>query len=411
MPRPAQGPRLYLRTGCVDPRTKAPLPDVYVIRDGSTQRSTGCGPERLHEAQRALARYLAGQEVRKTAADLSPQVLQIEPSPAHIRTRLADVLKLYADERAPELATSPVTLAGFIRSLLGFWGEKYVDEVKRSSCKAYVAWRTGQTIQGAQPCERLVSDQTARRELEVLSAAIGYWHAETPLPVRPQIWLPPKPESPRDALTRAQAAALLLAARGYRRGPDGVFRRLTGSQRQNRAHLARFILIGLYTGTRTKAILSLLWTQSPQQAWIDLEGGMIYRKGRLEIEHANKRRPIVRLPRRLLGHLRRWKTLDEAEAITRGAPVDGVIHHGGLLITDKPNKGFNAIVEDADLQDVTPHWLRHTCATWLMERNVDLWEASAFTGMTPAVLIKHYGHHRPDYHANARAALSSRKAA
>jgi integrase len=324
---------------------------------------------------------------------------------------LAEVLKLYAEERAPELASSPVTMAGFIRALLGFWGEKHVDEVKRSSCKAYVVWRTRQSIRGAQPRARLVSDQTARRELEVLSAAIGYWHEETPLPTRPRIWLPPKPQSPRDALTRAQAAALLLAARGYRRGADGVLRRLSGSQRENRAHIARFILIGLYTGTRTAAILALLWKESPHQAWVDLDTGMIYRKGRREREHANKRRPVVRLPRRLLAHLRRWKSLDEAKAIARGRPIESVIHHGGAPILDKLNKGFGAVVEHAGLQHVTPHWLRHTCATWLMERNVDLWEASAFTGMTPVVLIKHYGHHRPDYHANARAALSSQKAA
>lgn len=412
MPRPAQGPRLYLRTGRTDPRTKLALPDVYVIRDGSTQKSTGCGADRLREAQLALARYLTGQSVRASATELSPNKSATpEPSGHSERIPVAEVLTLYAEERAPELASSPVTMAGFIRALLSFWGDKFVDDIKRSTCKAYVQHRTAQSVKGAQPCARLVSDQTARRELEVLSAAVGYWHAEKPLPVRPKVWLPARPESPRDALTRSQAAALLLAARGYRRGEDGVMHRLTGSQRENRAHLVRFILIGLYTGTRSAAIRALLWEASATQAWVDLDGGMIYRKGLREREHANKRRPIARLPRRLLAHLRRWRALDARASTARSERLDHVLHHGGAPIATKINKGFDAIVEDAGLEDVTPHWLRHTCATWLMESGVDLWEAAAFTGMTPAVLLKHYGHHRPDQHASARSAFTAKRAA
>ncbi|AYV48633.1 hypothetical protein CFHF_19525 [Caulobacter flavus] len=418
MSRIAEGPRLYLRTGRTDSRSGAALPDVYVIRDGRTQKSTGCGPDRLRDAQRALARYLSGQPVRESAAKLSPAPPPQRPvsGPLEIaaieRVPVADVLTLYADERAPELDGDPVTMAGFIKALVGYWGERFVDEVKRSTCKGYVAHRTGQTIQGARPSQRLVSDQTARRELETLSAAIGYWHAETPLPIRPKVWLPKKTPSARDALTRPQAAALFLAARGYRRGLDGVMRRLTGaSQRANRAHIARFILIGLYTGTRSAVILDLLWSPSADQAWVDLDRGMIFRKGQAEHERGNKRRPIVTLPPRLLAHMRRWKTLDEAASIARRKPLTHVIHHHGRPIGEKINKGFNAIAQDAGLLKVTPHWLRHTCATWLMERKVDLWEAAGFTGMTPDVLIKHYGHHRPNHQANARAAFSPQKKA
>ena len=42
MPRRAKGPRLYLREGRRDARTGKPLPDVWVIRDGGYERSTGC---------------------------------------------------------------------------------------------------------------------------------------------------------------------------------------------------------------------------------------------------------------------------------------------------------------------------------------------------------------------------------
>lgn len=95
----------------------------------------------------------------------------------------------------------------------------------------------------------------------------------------------------------------------------------------------------------------------------------------------------------------------------RPDPVDHVLHHGGAPIATKVNKGFDAVVKDAGLEHVTPHWLRHTCATWLMESGVDLWEAAAYTGMTPSVLLKHYGHHRPDHHAAARSAFTAKRAA
>ena len=33
-------------------------------------------------------------------------------------------------------------------------------------------------------------------------------------------------------------------------------------------------------------------------------------------------------------------------------------------------------------KEVTPHILRHTAATWLMQAGVDLWEAAGFLGIT-----------------------------
>ena len=401
MPRPAKGPRLYLRKDRLDTVSGRPLPDLYVIRDGATQRSTGCGRDRLPEAERALAAYISDKWSPPQAA---AQDRVDDPGPVGV----AEVLALYATERVPELASDPVSNAGYIRHLNSWWGDKYVSDVRRSTCKAYVRWRTSQPVGGAAKVNHLVSDQTARRELELLSGAIGYWHAETPLPSRPKVWLPPKNETSRDALTRGEAAALLLAARGYRRNADNTWRKLEGSQRANRAHLCRFIVIGLYTGTRSAAICALLWGESPVQAWVDLEAGMIYRRGRLEREQRTKRRPVVKIPPRLLAHLRRWKRLDEAASRRREKPINAVIHHGGEPIATKVTKSFKAIARDAGLDGPTPHWLRHTCATWLMENGADIWDAAAFTGMTTAVLEKHYGHHRADHQSSALSASGRR---
>ena len=75
-------------------------------------------------------------------------------------------------------------------------------------------------------------------------------------------------------------------------------------------------------------------------------------------------------------------------------------------MVEKVRKGFEAIVADAGLPaEITPHWLRHTCCTWLMEADVPAWEAAAFAGMTVKALEDNYGHHRPTHQARARKAL------
>jgi integrase len=61
--------------------------------------------------------------------------------------------------------------------------------------------------------------------------------------------------------------------------------------------------------------------------------------------------------------------------------------------------------------DVTPHTLRHTAATWMMQQGVDLWAASGFLGMSVETLTRVYGKHDPDYQKRAAEALSRKQTA
>jgi integrase len=398
MPRHAKGPRLYLRNGRVDSRTGKILPSRYFIRDGASEVGTGCGPDRLREAEQELEKYIATK--------WTPLVKHDRSDPAQVL--VSEVLALYAQERAPETRLDPATRKRMIANLLDWWGERTVADVKRSSCQAYARHRQ------VQPDARFkdptsaprVSSETARRELEILSGAIGYWHGEDTLTMRPEVWLPDKPESQREALTRAQAAQLLRASLGYRLDPaTGVWNRLGASAVANRAHIRRFILIGLYTGTRHAVMRDLVWSEAASNAWVDLKGGMIYRRGKQERDRATKKRPVVSLPRRLLAHMQRWQRMDEAA----GIEANTVLHHGGHPLAGKIRTGFEGCVRDAGLpMEVTPHWLRHTAATWLMEANVKLWEAAGYLGMTSTTLELHYGHHRPGHQQGATDAFGKR---
>lgn len=447
MPRPAKGPRLYLLSGRIDPSTGQRIPDVYVIRDRQTQIGTGCGPGQLAQAEACLSQYLTeklsgGMVVRLPfpggdrlqqpglgGPGSNPLCAPAAPTPATPDTGagadakrdprqilVAEVLALYSSERAASSGLDPSTFDGFVAHLLDWWEARTLDEVRRSTCQAYVAFRQSQPkrrYKDGRAAPR-ISDQTARRELEELNAAIAHWDGEHKLALRPKVWLPEKKHSPRDALTRDQAARLLKAAMGWRRKPDGRWERLGPSARANRAHLRRFILIGLYTGTRHNVMRVLLWEEAMDQAWVDLDKGMIYRRGRGERE-TNKRRPVVRLPRRLLAHLRRWRALDQGRELqlrqeNEDLRLNSVLHHGGRPLAGKIRTGFEGCVRDAGLDvEITPHWMRHTAATWLMEGGADMWMAAGYLGMSVTTLEKHYGHHRPTYQAQAARAIARRR--
>src|SRR3982074_1459616 len=74
--------------------------------------------------------------------------------------------------------------------------------------------------------------------------------------------------------------------------------------------------------------------------------------------------------------------------------------------------GFGSAVRLAGLGgaagNVTPHTLRHTAATWLMQRAAPMWEAAGFLGMSEKTLRDTYGHHHPDHLRGAADAIGSR---
>ena len=102
-----------------------------------------------------------------------------------------------------------------------------------------------------------------------------------------------------------------------------------------------------------------------------------------------------RNPAALARSLRRWVRLGIAKNFLvewQGKPIKSV------------RTAWNNAREEAGLgEDVVRHTLRHTAATWLMQGKTSPWEASGFLGMSVETLIKHYGHHHPDYQQEAAA--------
>ena len=349
MPRQPKGPRLWLR----EQNGRKP---VWIIKDvGDFQKSTGCGPSDLADAERQLAEYIA----EKWAPPSRESKLS--------RINCADVINIYCREHAP--TTNSLDLILYLsRSCIEFWHDKSLADVRGQTCRDYLEWR----------CSQGVSVQTARRDLDCFRSAINYYHAEYgPLDAVPKVTLPPKGPSRVRWLTRSEAAQLLWAAR---RTP----------------HMARFILIGLYTGTRRTAALRLRWVPSLDAGWVDLDNGVLYRRGQDQIE-TSKRQPPARIHERLLVHLKRWRRLDAEQSPN----IIDICHYHGSSI-EKPRRSWPAIRDRAGLgKDVVPHVLRHTCVTWLLQAGVSTWEVAGFVGMSEDMVRETYGHHSPDFQKNA----------
>ena len=102
--------------------------------------------------------------------------------------------------------------------------------------------------------------------------------------------------------------------------------------------------------------MSLRWPQ------VDLRANVIdfEIEGR---ERTKKQRGKVPIPPQLIPHLRR--------ARRRGSDLGPVLHISGRPIANI-KKGFAAACRRAGIKGVTPHTMRHTAATWLMQNGVKL---------------------------------------
>jgi integrase len=263
---------------------------------------------------------------------------------------VTDVLAEYAQER--QEVAAPARIGSAIDALTTFWQGRMLVEVTPRTCAAYERHRARST-------------GTVRRELGVLRAAINLAHRNGVITCPVVVELP-APPSPRDRwLTRNEAAALLKVAL---------------ASPQVRLYLPLFILLGLYTGRRKQAILSLRWCQ------VDLDRCLIdFEQGR----RTKKRKGLIPIPPRLLPHLIR--------ARRRGTDLGYVLHRHGKRIADV-KKGFEAAAKRAGLEDVCPHTLRHTAATWIArDGRISLDDAADYLAMSLETLRGVYRHHHPDF--------------
>lgn len=367
-------PRLWFRPPYHDPETgKLRKQGVWVVVDGRKTSVTGCGLEDRSGAERALAEYLGDKH---------------EPSRRKFQQLdeifVSDVLSIYMRDVVPDHAR-PEKTGERIEQLLQFWGEMTLADVSKATCREYVAWRCAMPWKSARPEKtgvppRMVTPAGARRELEDFRAAVNHHAGEELHLGTVKVHLPAKGVARHRYLRRSEFAAMLWLAwkmreqakvvQGPRKGQPVL------SSKRPMRHVARFMLVGVYTGSRAAAICGAAFEPTPGHGWIDLKSGLFYRRDQNEVE-TTKRQPTILVPRRLLMHLRRWKRKNPKQRY--------VIEFNGKPIS-QVNKAFARLAQFAGLgPDVIPHSLRHTCATWLSQRGATMAEAAGFLGMSEAI--------------------------
>lgn len=373
MPRKTKGARLAWRDESRKADGSLRNAAGWFIRDGSTFLSACGGTGDRERAEKRLAQYIAEKYQPARERDRAPEEILV-----------ADVVNIYLTDIAPTHAR-PQETAARLGAILDFFGDKLLTDINGALCREFAR-------QASTPA-------FARRQLEDLRAAINHYRAEGYVTSVPAIVLPEKPQPRERWLTREEAARLLWAAWRMRQSWKGK-----DSARHTGRHLARFMLVALYTGTRSAAICGAAIRPTEGRGYVDLDRGVFYRRA-AGAKVTKKRQPPVRLPSRLVAHMRRWRdrTMD-------GRPIakDFVVEWNGKPV-GSVKKAFRAAREAAGLgPDVTPHIFRHTAATWLMQSGCDVWEASGFLGMTIETLVQTYGHHHPDYQAGAAEAITSK---
>jgi integrase len=228
-----------------------------------------------------------------------------------------------------------------------------------------------------------MSNDSVRRELEQLQACLRFAYNEGLIASAPPIWKPGKAPPRSRWLTPEEAARLLRTARNMKYSHD---------------YLPLFILIALYTGARKDAVLSLRWPQ------VDFKRELIdFRPG--QVSH-NKGRSVVPIPRRLLRELKTAKK--------HGTQTGYVVHIKRTIVSNGVEtvtherlgdikKGFREACVKAGLEKVTPHTLRHTAASWMVQKGVPLFEVARYLGHSSTLMVERtYGHLAPEHLKRAK---------
>lgn len=216
---------------------------------------------------------------------------------------------------------------------------------------------------------RGVGANTVIKELSTLRAAFNWAVRERWLDRAPAVVMPPRPAHRDRWLTDAECAALIAAC--------------------NSPHVRLFVAIALNTAARKNAIETLTWMQ------VDLKAGRIdfNPPGRAR---TGKGRPVVPINDSL------YMELDAAYGVRT---CDNVLEWAGRP-AGNVKRSFSRAAERAGLKGITPHVLRHTCATRMARAGVRMEKIQQMLGHSSiAITSGIYAHWHPDWLADAAQTL------
>lgn len=351
-------------------------------------KRTGFGASESAEAQKYFAQWLIEHVSEEP----------VQRNRKNDEVPLADVLSHFIDVRlttrpgdGKKAYSRPHEILKYIMDLIEWWGNKTVADVNRVSCQNY--WEA---------CSSL---SAARNRLEYLRRAITLALEDSIISVMPKVHLPEKPKPRSEILDRKDIARMLracLARSVYTHNEEkSKATGLAGTQvltrYRPRRHLMPYIIMAMYTGTRSNRMFTASFIRQKGRPWIDLEEGIFHRSAPDEDVPKTKQAPAIRIPLGLLRHMRRWYKLGRRYPIEyNGKPITRSKALGKLMKECVPDK------------NVVPHSFRHTAATWLMKRSeLSIHDISGFLGMSMEMLDRVYGKHRTSHQTGIDDAITA----
>jgi len=277
-----------------------------------------------------------------------------EPAVAGLSVR--EILHGYQDDRSKDEQRpirSPNSLKFAVKALERHLGDLQISDLTPTTMKQFALARSA-------------SNGTVLREVGVLRAAGAWAKSHRLIKDFPDLPNPCKAPLPRSRwLTKEEAGRLIRAC--------------------TEPHVRLFVTLACMTVARSGAILEARWSQVD---WDRLR--LDYGTG-----HGNKRRAIVPLNEEAV------KALSAAREM---ACTTYIVEWRGERVTSV-RTGFAAACRRAGLEGVTPHILRHSGASWMVEAGVPDEEVARMLGDTVEMVRRVYGHFRPDYLSRAAIAL------
>lgn len=349
MPRQSKGPRLIKR------KNKPNWFIRYIDENSGKQRDVSTGHEVRAEAEEALEEFLRERRTNRIG-------LAVRHNQFTIAQALSDYTRFKIEERAanqdsPKPTKNPNDRLFYsIQNVLKFWGDLTIDHINIETVQRYTLSRKKEGKK----------QSTARRDLTDLRAAI--YHSVNMNRIVPFNF----PDLPKDGppkkrwMTDTEFAQLLFAA---------------GNNQISKFNLRLFMIIGFYSGARKSAIMELEWDQ------IDFEQGTIDFNKR-GAPTSKKKRAFIYMPPEIQRFLQRR--------------YDRYAHQTTYLFHEKKNpkirvnsidKAYRKAVKLSGLSNVTPHTLRHSRISLMLQRGETIMNVSNYVHVSPATIQKVYGHH------------------
>lgn len=150
------------------------------------------------------------------------------------------------------------------------------------------------------------------------------------------------------------------------------------------AWLQNIILFALDSGLRRSEILGLTW------------------------ENVNMEKKYITVIKSKNGQLRSVPMTEKVFDILSHFPYRSgnvFVFEGAPISVNQLEYEFQKAIKKADIKDLHFHDLRHTCATRMVQRGVDLYSVSVILGHTSMEMTRRYSHHNVDSLRSAIATL------